>query len=139
MVSHLNEIEPGLILYLDPAILQEFGVRGPRWMRGVHPFVCLEVNGDQSAWAALSSSSLHGARHRIDPAHKRGRTQSWLERDTFIYGCDYWYFGPSYAFQEASRDTERSMPHKRNSVNPEGLEFIKAYVHYSMYQIGGAA
>jgi len=139
MILQLKEIKPGLVAYLDPSILLSFGANGPRLIRGVHPFVCLEVEGDWCIWTALSSSSLLGSRTSIDAAFKRGPTDSWLNRDTYIYGPCFWYEGPLHAFQEASAESEYTRPGDRNSLTAEGLQFVQDRVQTLSRQIGGAA
>ncbi len=132
MILQLDEIVPGLVSHLDPVALSDFSVHSPLPVRlrvaGVHPFVCLDVSGDECVWAALSSSSLHGRRVMLPNSSKRGGG-AWMLRDTFIYGQGHWFFGPGYAFQEAS-ECERTSPRYRNSVTVSGLQLARVVVPY---------
>ncbi len=130
MILQLDEIVPGLVSHLDPAVLNNFGVYSPLSARqrvaGIHPFVCLDVDGDACAFAALSSSSLFGRRVMLPRSAKAGRG-AWMERDTFIYGDGQWFYGPCYIFQEAS-ECERTPTRMRNSVSAFGLHLVRSVV-----------
>lgn len=132
MILQLDEIVPGLVSHLDPAVLIRFDVHSPLpaslQVAGVHPFVCLDVSGDDCVWAALSSRSLHGRRVPLPRSAKLGGG-AWAQRDTFIYGEEHWFFGPCYAFQEAS-ECERTQIRGRNSVTTSGLQLVRAMVTY---------
>lgn len=131
MMLQLAEIVPGLVSYLDPAVLLEFDVYCPlparQRVKGIHPFVCLDVQGDWCTFAALCSKSLHGRRAMLPRSAKAGRGR-WMERDTYIYGEGQWFHGLCYAFQEAS-ECERTPIGGRNSVNALGLDVIRSVVY----------
>lgn len=132
MILQLDEIVPGLVSHLDPAVLDSFGVYSPLPFRqrvaGIHPFVCLHVAGNACAFAALSSSSNFGRRVMLPRSAKAGRG-AWMERDTFIYGDGQWFYGPCYVFQEAS-ECERTPIRARNSVSDSGLLLVRKVVNF---------
>lgn len=132
MILQLDEIVPGLVSHLDPAVLNRFNVYSPIPARirvaGVHPFVCLDVADDECVWAALSSSSSHGRRVMLPRSAKLGG-EKWTRRDSYIYGPEHWLFGPCYAFQEAS-ECERTQVRARNSVTASGLQLVRAMCRY---------
>lgn len=130
MILQLDEIVPGLVSHLDPAVLNNFGVYSPlsdrQRVAGIHPFVCLDVDGDECTFAALSSSSLYGRRVMLPRSAKIGGG-AWTAKNTFIYGNGQWFYGPSYVFQEAS-ECERTPVRLRNSVSESGLLLVRAVV-----------
>ncbi len=130
MILQLDEIVPGLVSHLDPAVLNNFGVYSPlsgrQRVAGIHPFVCLDADGDECTFAALSSSSLYGRRVMLPRSAKLGGG-AWTAKDTFIYGDGQWFHGPCYIFQEAS-ECERTSARMRNSVSSSGLLLVRTVV-----------
>lgn len=130
MILHLDEIVPGLVSHLDPAVLNYFSVYSPllppHRVAGIHPFVCLDVDGDEGIFAALSSSSLYGRRVML-PRYAKVGGGTWTAKDTYIYGDGQWFYGPRYVFQEASK-CEFTLARKRNSVSSSGLLLVRSVV-----------
>ena len=120
----LNEICPGLVAFLDPAILKRYGVAGPSLADEVHPFVCVEVCGHRSTWTMLTSKPGHG-RPSLPSQFKQGQCASWLENQSYLSQA---LEGPSHAFQEASAKSELSRPGCRHSVTEKGVAFVLNHI-----------
>ncbi len=122
-ILQLEEIRPGLVAYLDPKILVEYGIPVRSSSDAVHPFVCVDVTTDGHAtWVMLTSQPWRDKR-LLPHEYKSGGYPSWASKDTYI--SNVVIEGPIHAFQEASRDSEMSQTGKRHAVTEDGLQFIR--------------
>ena len=120
----LEEICPGLVAFLDPSILKQYRVADPSLADQVHPFVCVEVHGTYSTWVMLTSKPGHG-RPSLPSQFKHGQCVSWLENQSYLSQA---LEGPSYAFQEASVESELSRPGCRHGVTDDGVAFVLNHI-----------
>lgn len=127
MVLQLGELCPGLVAYIDPHRLAEYGATcdlAPQfWIQGIHPFVCLRDDGRQSIWAVLSSSSSNGRRIEIPLTEKAG-TPAWCERATFLYDARQIWYGPNFAFVEGSV-LETTLVRQRNTITQSFVDQVR--------------
>lgn len=137
MIIQLCEIKPGVVVFLDPEKLVEFGANclypNSDRFEGIHPLVCVSDNGHESVWVVLSSKNRFNRTLRIPAFIKRGHF-SWTGQDSFVYGFDHVWRGPNLAFQEASHK-DRSVPSMRNSVAVEYLPSIRSSVNSAYFNI----
>lgn len=135
MILNLCEIAPGVVAFMDPEKLVEYGARclypDSDKFEGIHPLVCLSSNGHESVWVVLSSKSRYNRTLCVPMSSKRGHI-TWTGQDSFVYGFDHVWRGPNMAFQEASH-RDRSTPSMRNSVVSEYLPFIRAAVNPALF------
>jgi hypothetical protein len=135
MILHLAEFVPGVVAFLDPEVLIRFGAHCLRpesdRVVGVHPMVCVDVLGDESVWAVLSSKDTYNRLLRIPAISKRGHP-SWTMRDSHVYGYNHVWRGPNFAFQEASL-SDKSSPSLRNSVSSAMVERIRSVINRAAF------
>jgi hypothetical protein len=124
----VEEIEPGLVARLDPAVLIEDGrvcnTQDPPVSReGL--FVCVAIEGDQSTWAGLTTG---GRRERLElkPEWRSGAYKRWRFAPQFLAdGASVWC-GPNEAFAAASwQEVSASGGRNRARLSEQGLAAVR--------------
>jgi hypothetical protein len=106
MIVDPQELRPGLVLYLDPAILEQDSrteTVSPRdaSIRGPHFFLLLPSPW-QRRWLTTPLYSRPGrARLRLDPKLKGGPSRPWHEHHSYLYRRQLWV-APISAIVDAS-------------------------------------
>ena len=122
-----DEIEPGLVAFMDPAVFAADGRVShtkdpPTSRRG--PFVCVSVDHEISEWMPITTEARQ-ERLAIRREWRTGGHPQWLGDSQYLNdGANVWR-GPLDAFVEASRQdlTERA---NRAWVSIDGLAEIHA-------------
>jgi hypothetical protein len=122
-----EEIQPGLVLFLNPAILLSHGAQTScseqHRVQREHLFVCLERSGERSLWVPLSSSEGNGSRLRVPRGAKAGH-ERWVSGDTFLFhGNQTWVCTIAALIEAAATDVSQRW--NRNRVVPEFLDTIR--------------
>lgn len=123
----VDEIEPGIVVRLDPAVLiadsRVCNTQDPPVSR-VGLFVCVGVEGDVSTWAGLTTG---GRRERlaIKPEWRSGGYKRWRFAPQFLAdGASVWR-GPNEAFAAASwQEVSASGGRNRARLSEEGLAAV---------------
>lgn len=121
-----HEIEPGLVVHLDPTPLEAHSdVTKTAPKQGevrVGPFLCLAVEGDQSSWAPLTSQA-RPERLELVSAWRTGGEPGWRERANYLVDGANTYTGPNEAFTRASHP-ERTGMDNRARLDSDGLAAV---------------
>jgi hypothetical protein len=110
-----TEIEPGVVVRLDPAHLLRDGrvihTQDPPTPRA-GPFVCVKVEGDTTTWAGLTGQGRH-ERLRIDEKWRLGGWKRWSRMwgedgsgVQYLTDAANVWIGPRAAFAAASRQPQ---------------------------------
>ncbi len=86
-----HEVAPGLVLYINPAIMLQLGAevggRPECAVRGVHRFLCLAA-GDPSSWTPLFSND--GPLRVHVPARGRRGDLTWQSGNSYYHPHQIW-------------------------------------------------
>jgi hypothetical protein len=124
-----DEIEPGLVAFLDPEVLiEDTRVCHTQDSDGMssRPFVCFSIQDGMSEWAP-TTTEYRSERLEIKQAWRSGGHPQWLRDSQYLNdGANVWC-GANEAFVEASREevTGRS---NRAWVSETALAAIRAEV-----------
>jgi len=91
------------------------------------PFLCVQVVGDQSAWAPLTWTQGRD-RLFIEPAWRYGGTAAWRNGTPYLSDRATTYVGSTATFIAASATTDTFLPHTRQRVNTAGIQAIVAEI-----------
>jgi hypothetical protein len=124
----VDEIEPGLVARLDPAVLidddQVCNTQNPPVSRA-GLFVCVATDCDLSTWAGLTT---RGRRERlaIKPEWRSGGYKRWRFAPQFLAdGASVWR-GPTETFAAASwQEVSASGGRNRARLSEEGLDAVR--------------
>jgi hypothetical protein len=124
-----DEIEPGLVAFLDPRVLAAQAVvshtQDPPVVRP-GPFVCVSVDGDRSEWSPVTTE-YRPERLVIQRRWRSGGHPQWLrDRQYLNDGANLWR-GPHEAFLAASR-AEVTTALDRAFLSTEGLAAVQAEI-----------
>jgi hypothetical protein len=124
-----EEIEPGLVAFLEPELLiEDARVCHTQDAADIssRPFVCLSVENGISEWAP-TTTEWRSERLEIRQAWRSGGHPQWLRDRQFLNdGANVWR-GTHEAFVEASQ-REVTAASNRARVSNEGLMAIRAEV-----------
>jgi hypothetical protein len=112
MMLHRSEVRPGLVLFMDAAILLEQGAVAEGAGQPIdtpHYFICVSVESHRSSWIAVSS---HNGPCRLPVVRKSGHP-GWVCRPTFAVPFHLWTAGFEVLVQ-ASAGLDLSLPGLRN-------------------------
>lgn len=132
MALELNEIEPGVVAYLDgralvsdPRIWQPH----PNYDFREHPFVCLAAEHGRSVWLSLTSRQ-HALYRRPEvlPTWRSGGTPGWRLRDQFVNNVTNPFCGPDEAFVDAGAAEVLINGCSRPRIDTAGVAVIRAAV-----------
>lgn len=118
-----TEIRPGLVLHLDPRVLDAEGAAcscapGLR-VKGPHFFVCISASGALGQWLPLYSRP--GVGRRELPPHGRTGHEKWAD-GTFFWHKDQVWTASADAIQIAAKaGGDKSTPTARNLIAPTAL------------------
>jgi hypothetical protein len=124
-----NEIEPGLVVFLEPEALQADGrvtcTKDPPTSRP-GPFVCVSADDEISEWMPITTEE-RWERVSIRREWRSGGHPQWLRDSQYLNdGANVWR-GPHEAFVEASRQ-ELTDQSTRARVSEDGLAAIREEV-----------
>lgn len=123
----MEEIRPGLVVFLDQALLQErrdvLQTQPTRRVK-VRPHVCLCVEGDLCAWTPLTSR-WRRERLPILASWRLGGDRAWRGARSYLHDGASVVVGPRAAFALASHlDVAPAL--ERPALTPEGCAQILA-------------
>jgi hypothetical protein len=135
----VDEIEPGLVVWLDPLILIEDrqtinSIDPPVRRQG--PFICVAIeDADTSTWAGLTTTrnmrivravSQERGRLLVEPEWRSGGYKRWRDVPHYLTdGANIWK-GPNAVFVKASwRERSASGGRNRARVSGKGLAVIR--------------
>jgi hypothetical protein len=122
-----SEIEPGLVMFLNPGVLLQRGAAascGDAYrVTQEHHFVCLARENGHSLWAPLSSSAGTNGTRLLVPQNAKQGHESWTRNNSYLNHGNQTWRGPNEAFIAASR-ADRSQRFQRNRVVPQLVDAI---------------
>jgi hypothetical protein len=131
-----HEIQPGLVVFLDPQILRSLGdsltnatiINGvDRAVQGAHYFLVYEVSDTTASVVALYSEKAQG-REQFDEALKSGHADKWIGLSTYFFRwVQYWI--PLRSIALASVDDESPSTNRRRYAvsSPSALDRIRGF------------
>jgi len=116
----LAEIDTGLVLHLDPDVLEKEGgickCKPELRVQGVHFFLCLGKATNESFWTPLYSRDGKG-RVILDIAAKRGHP-NWCAKTSYAHEETIWLIKRPYAiYLAAGKARDKSRKGNRNSFS----------------------
>ena len=138
----VDEIEPGIVVWLEPAILLEDSrvchTQDPPVLRR-GPFVCVATEGDRATWAGLTATDLEGVRPSkaagspvgrlaIKPEWRSGGWRRWRSDPQFLTDGSSLWRGPREAFVKASG------PGKPGRLSPDGLHSVRTEIELQRHR-----
>lgn len=115
-----DELQLGLVLHLDPAILEHEGGESyppsKRRVEGDHYFLCIHSSRGLTCWVPLSSKDRRG-RIRLSPFDKYGHV-AWTRRSSYAIVAQFWLAPAEAVLEAAACAFEQSRPGHRNGVSP---------------------
>lgn len=133
-----HEIEPGLVVHLDPAPLEaDSDVKKTAPQQGevrVGPFLCLALDGDQSSWAPPLTSQARVGRLELVSAWRSGGEPGWRERVSYLADGANTYTGPNQAFAKASHP-ERTGVDNRARLDGDGLAAVHQEIKRQAWRV----
>lgn len=144
----IEEIAPGIVVRLDPPILlkdervchtQDPPVTRPG------PFVCVEVDGEMTTWAGLTTTDktsvrpTHSAskpvgRLALKPEWRSGGPRRWRLSDQFLAdGASLWR-GPKETFAAASWQEIKLRTPNRARLSEEGLDAVRIEIELQRHR-----
>jgi len=124
----IAEIEPGIVIRLDPEILIASGhvanTQDPPVTRA-GLFVCVAADDQVSTWAGMTTGSRK-ERLEIPPEWRRGGRQQWRRGVQFLTdGASLWH-GDNRAFVAASwQELSFAISRNRARLTPEGMAAVR--------------
>jgi hypothetical protein len=144
----VDEVEPGVVVRLDPAILLEDSrvchTQDPPVSRP-GPFVCVETEGDTSTWAGLTTtdkksirpSRAAGApvgRLALKQEWRSGGARRWRFADQLLAdGASVWR-GPNEVFVAASWQEVKVRSPNRARLSEEGLDAVRIEIELQRHR-----
>jgi hypothetical protein len=126
-----SEIEPGIVVRLDPAILIEDGrvchTQNPPLTRP-GPFVCVAVEGDLTTWTSVTETPLRRDRLPLQREWRSGGTKPWRLAAQFLADGAALWRGPKEAFVAASWQEIKTRSRSRAYLSEEGLDAVRAEI-----------
>lgn len=115
-----NEIQPGLVLHLDPDRLLQDGashtVDALTRVQGQHFFLCLSVEQGLSKWVPLFTTATAD---RLElPAQGRHGHPKWCGGVFHFYPSQVWTATPQAIANAAARAHDKSRAGSRNGIDP---------------------
>lgn len=128
----LIEIQAGVVVWMDPEILEEHDVFCPRWpwdrLDKVRPYLCVWTDGERAIFVAMSSQAGTYWHPRLFiPAQYRIGSHKFRETEQYVCGDGNLYEGPLSSFQAAS-EPDRGWRGNRNRVHETFLPLILNFV-----------
>lgn len=122
-----DEVEPGIVVRLDPAILiadsRVCHTQDPPVTRA-GPFVCVATEGEITTWAGLTTTEMRRDRLALKPEWRSGGTRRWRFAAQFLAdGASIW-LGPKEAFVAASWQELKTRDRNRARLSAEGLDAV---------------
>ena len=124
-----DEVVPGFVSSLDQGqltsddrVLDTY----PQTSVELRPFVCFDIDGDQSSWAPLSRA-YRRERVEIKSEWRTGGLNTWRDGACYLNDGANVYIGPHEAFVEASRETETT-PSNRSMMSEAGVAAVREEV-----------
>ena len=118
-----GEIKPGLITFLDDASLRSLSdcsasayvdqLGNHRTIRGPHYFLVLKEVEEDLWLSAPLSTKYRTYRHLLDPAHKSGFVDQWINNDSYFIEREFWKL-TSTAICRASTSDQSEQNNRRN-------------------------
>lgn len=144
----VDEIEPGIVVRLDPAILvadsRVCHTQDPPVLRA-GPFVCIAIEGETTTWAGFtttdkksirpsSAASAPVGRLAIKPEWRSGGTKRWRFAAQFLAdGASLWR-GPKDVFAAASWQEIKTRSRSRARLSEEGLEAVRIEIELQRHR-----
>jgi hypothetical protein len=133
----VDEIEPGIVVRLDPAILIEDGrvchTQDPPVSRA-GPFICVAIEGEISTWAGVTTTELRKDRLALRPEWRSGGTKRWRFAAQFLAdGASVWR-GPKEAFAAASWQEIKTRSRNRACLSEEGLDAVRTEIELQRHR-----
>lgn len=128
MPLHLDEIEPGIVAYIDTSILlSDSRVTRPNDDQfKSRPFLCVVVGAGKTLWLNLTTQpGRYNHRFALRPEWRLHGSRMWRTHPSFVNNPGEPYIGRDVSFVDAARD-EMEMPFKRPRVSSEGIAAIVA-------------
>jgi len=134
----VDEIEPGIVVRLDPAVLLKDGrachTQDPPVSRA-GPFVCVATEGDISTWAGLTTTELRKDRLPLKPEWRSGGTKRWRFAAQFLTDGSSLWRGPNEVFAAASwEETAASGGRNRARLSEEGLDAVRIEIELQRHR-----
>ncbi|MGB7589201.1 MAG: hypothetical protein WBM00_10890 [Solirubrobacterales bacterium] len=127
----IDEIEPGIVVQLDPAVLiastHVINTQDPPVTRA-GLFVCVESDDRVSTWAGMTTGKRR-ERLELKPEWRRGGRQQWRQGEQFLTdGASLWH-GDNRAFVAASwQEISYAISRNRARLSEEGLAAVRKEV-----------
>lgn len=144
----IDEIAPGIVVRLDPPILLEdervCHTQDPPVNRP-GPFLCVEVDGEMTTWAGLTTTDktsvrpTHSARKPVGrlalkQEWRAGGPRRWRLADQFLAdGASLW-LGPKEAFVAASWQEVKLRTPNRARLTEEGLDAVRIEIELQRHR-----
>ena len=144
----IDEIAPGIVVRLDPSVLLEDERVCHTQVPPVNrpgPFLCVEVEGEMTTWAGLTTTDKKSVR----PTHSAGRPvgrlalkqewrsggpRRWRLADQFLAdGASLWR-GPKEVFVAASWQEAKVRTPNRAYVSEEGLDAVRIEIELQRHR-----
>ena len=120
----MSEIEPGLVLHLDPQALEQRGgtATGPAAsrVRGTHFFICLSVEGKSGRWLPCFSNA--GAGRVGVPTAARTGHEKWTDGTCWFHPDQVWTATHQAVVAEAEKAGDQSAPRFRSYADLDVIE-----------------
>jgi hypothetical protein len=121
-----DEISPGLVLHLDPDVLEKLGgtftCEPALRVQGGHFFVCLAANATSSHWLPLYSNP--GVGRELLPSQGRTGHPKWTQGTYYWHEEQTWTASAAAIVDAAVAGGDRSRPGSRNRLDPGRLPKI---------------
>ncbi|HDR9098760.1 TPA: hypothetical protein QDB15_005355 [Burkholderia vietnamiensis] len=115
----LNDIAVGLVLHLDPDVLEQKGgtytCEPALRVQGQHFFVCISVDGNTSRWLPLYSNEGDG-RTLVEPNAKKGHAK-WQQSICYWHKDQIWEASGDAVYWAAGRAHDKSRKGTRNTLD----------------------
>lgn len=124
----IGEIEPGIVIRLDPEVLiassHVINTQDPPVDRA-GLFVCVENDGKVSTWAGMTTARRR-ERLELKPEWRRGGRQQWRRGEQFLTdGASLWH-GDNRVFVAASwQEISFAISRNRARLSEEGLAAVR--------------
>lgn len=128
MTIKMNEIVPGAVAILDGAVLcNDPNINTTEsLLAGMRPFVCAKVEGNNSIWLEITTRWSKPRLCLND--WKVPGSDKWMHTDQYLQDARKYFKGPNSSFVAASNKEIAHYPHKRPSINNDGVQAIASEI-----------
>jgi len=133
----IDEVEPGIVVRLDPAVLVDddrvCNTLDPPVPRP-GPFVCVAVEDEMTTWAGITATAVRRDRLTLRSEWRSGGTKRWRLAAQFLAdGASIWR-GPKEAFVAASWQEIKTRSRSRAYLSDEGLDAVRTEIELQRHR-----